>query len=797
MLIKNYFKTASRNLKKNKFFTLLNVFCLALGMSISLLFVALLSFVNRYDDFHANKDRIYRVTTHVKDNDENPEYASAPVALAQKLREDVTGVETVIPVHASLFGEAVYIEKQIPLYGYFAGPEFLKTFNFPLIKGNVASALSNPNSIVISELEATKIFGSKDPIGEVIRFEPYGDMVVTGVLKKLPKNSHMRFDALASYATLISQKGSSFMESEDGWRKFINSYVYVILSENSTASDVERFLNVIAKEKYRRQQNFSASFSLQPLNKIVPGPSLYNPIGGQWDFLSLTLVGLTTMIILIPACANYVNLSISQSLQRMKEIGVRKVMGGQRKQIFSQFVMETIITMFLALVLSYFMFEAIRNEFLQTVGSAETMDLSPTTTTVIYFVLFALFVGVAAGVTPALYFSKINPLNALKGKPEKTTRGIRFPIRKVIITVQFMLSLGFITSVAIMFRQYRYSVNYDLGFEQENILDVQLKNVDQKIFRNEYARLASVERISMSSHILGLEYNSGKYVKDIDLRDSVESAAIAIDENFFSNMNLSLIAGKSFSDNAALNAQFVIVNEELVKKLKINDTHAAIDKLVVLPNSKGIRIGGVVKNFHYTGLNEPIGCLYFEYDPAQFKYANVKLTSKNSVQDIASMEALWKKIGGSDKFTWRYFSDEIAEGYSFYFEIIKIWGYLGLLAITVACLGLLGTVVFTIRNRVKEVSIRKVVGASSQSLVILLSKDFVMLMIIASVITLPVTYIAFADWLLPSMQHYRGEIGFLEMMISVVIMSTLGLTTVLSQTLKAANMNPVDNLRVE
>jgi putative ABC transport system permease protein len=797
VLIKNYFKTASRNLKKNKFFTLLNVFCLALGMSISLLFVALLSFVNRYDDFHPNKDRIYRVTTHVKDNNENPEYASAPVALAQKLKEDVTGIETVVPVEASLYGQAGYLEKEIPLYGYFVGPEFLKVFNFSLIKGNITSALSNPNSIVISEVEATKIFGSKDPIGEVIRFEPYGDLVVTGILKKLPKNSHMRFDALASYATLISHRGASFMENEDSWRKFINSYVYVLLSEKSSASDVERFLNVIAEEKYSGMQNFSASFTLQPLNRIVPGPSLFNPIGGQWDFLSLMLVGLTTMIILVPACANYVNLSISQSLQRMKEIGVRKVMGGQRKQIFSQFVMETILTMFLALVLSYFMFEAIRNEFLQTVGSAETMDLSPTVTTVIYFILFALLVGVAAGVTPALYFSKINPLNALKGKSEKTSRGIRFPIRKVIITVQFMLSLGFITSVAIMFQQYRYSLNYDLGFEQENILDVRLKSVDPKIFKNEYASLASVERVSMSSHILGLEYNSGKYVKDIDLKDSIESAAIAIDENFFSNMNLTLLAGKSFSENAALNAQFVIVNEELVKKLKINELHTAIDKFMVLPGGKAIRIGGVVKNFHYTGLTEPIGSMYFEYDPAQFKYANVKLSSKSSDRDLASMEALWKKIGGADKFTWQYFSDEIAEGYSFYFEIIKIWGYLGLLAITVACLGLLGTVVFTIKNRVKEVSIRKVVGASSRSLVILLSKDFIMLMIIASVITLPVTYIAFADWLLPSMQHYRGEIGFLEIFISVLIMSTLGLITVLSQTLKAANMNPVDNLRVE
>lgn len=795
-MFKNYFKTAVRNLRKNQFFTALNVFCLALGMSISLLFVALLSFLFRYDDFHPNKDRIYRITTHVKDNEENPQYASAPVALVPKLKEEFTGIETVVPIEGSLYGEASYMERRIDLGGYFTGPEFLQVFNFPLVKGDPATALREPYSIVLTIDEAEKIFGEKDPMGEVIKMEGYGDFVVTGVMQKRPKNSHLNFDALASYSTLFAYKGRTFMESEQSWTKFMDSYVYILLPESSEVADVQGYLNKLASEKYRHDPQFKASFNLQPLRKIVPGRSYHNPIGSQWDILSIMLVGATTMIILIPACANYVNLSISQSLKRMKEIGVRKVMGGQRKQIFMQFVMEAVITMLIALVLSFFMFEAIRTEFLQVIGSASVLDFSPTFSTIVYFVLFAMLVGFVAGIAPALYFSKINPVKALKGKPEQARHRLRFPIRKVMITAQFVLSLGFIMSVVIMIEQYRFSVNYDNGFEKEGIIDVDLRGVDPAIFKNEFSKLSSVEQVSMSSHLVGLKYRAEIYIRNMDKSDSIEAAAMSIDEHFFANLRLQILAGRGFTDNAAENAQFIIVNEELAKKLGIIELHSAIDKSVILPNGKAVRIGGVMKNFHHAGLFEQIGGLYFEYDPAQFRYANLRMASHND-RDIAAMESLWKKLGREDKLTWRYFTDEIAEAYNYYFEVIEIWGYLGLLAITVSCVGLLGTVVFTIKNRVKEVSIRKVVGASNPSLVFLLSKDFILLIVIATVITVPTVYFAFSDWLLPTVQHYSKQIGIVEIGVSLTIMLTLGLSTILSQTLKAANTNPVENLKSE
>lgn len=790
-MLTNFFKTAYRSLYKNKFFTVLNVIGLALGMSTSLLFVALLVFLSRYDDFHPHSDRVYRVTTQVQDNKENPHYASAPVGLAQPLKENIAGVEKVVRIHSSLGGNAIYHEKKMPLHGYFADPEFLEVFNFPFLAGNKATALTKPNTIIITETEATKLFGSNDALGEIISLEGYGDFIITGILKDVPENSHMQFGAIASYATLLADKGPSFLENKEGWKSFANSYVYMLLSKNAAPENVQHSLNEVAKRRYAKQDN-KANFKLQALTKIVPGPELYDQLGPNWGYLGLIIIGSITLVILIPACSNYANLSISQSLERMKEIGVRKVMGGQKKQIFFQFIVESTIIVLLALLLSYPIFELIRGNFLNQLVETSPMDLSPNLATYTGFIVFAMLVGVAAGIVPALYFSKISPINALVGKELKTSRRSYF--RKVVLTTQFMLSLGFIMAVVIMMRQYQYSVSYDLGFEQQNVLDVELQNIDPQIVKNEFGKLSSVRRISMSSHILGTGSGAERPIKMAHQPDSLAASSISVDEAFIANMKLQLLAGSGFSTNAAENSRLIIVNEDFVKKVGLKNPSAAIDRSFVLTDGREVRVAGVLKNFHYSSLKEIIKPFFFDYNPANFRYANLKLESGAAIGDLTAMETIWKKIGGEGKFTAQLFSNEIKEAYSFYIMIVKLWGFLGLLAITVACLGLLGTVSFSTKKRVKEISIRKVMGATSESLVLLLSKEFVILMVIASLITIPVMYLLF-NHLLGNTQHYSIEIGLVEVVVSLIIMLFLGLTTVLSQTLKAANANPVDNLK--
>jgi putative ABC transport system permease protein len=789
-MFRNFFKVAVRNLSKNKFFTILNVIGLGLGMSLSLLFIGLLAFLFRFDDFHPNGDRIYRVTTQIYDKHENPRFASAPAALAQNLK-NFSGIEKVIRIERSLYGNAVYKEKKIELNGYFADPGFFEVFNFPLLKGNKTTAITNPNTIVLSETDATKIFGTAEPVGKMINIEGYGSFLITGIFKDLPQNTHMNFGAVASYSTLMPYK--KVTNDKDGWKSFRGSYVYMLLHKDANLDNITSFLNGISKEKYAHE-DIKAAFKLQALNEIIPGPELSDPIGPNWSYLVLFITGSITLIVLIPACTNYINLSISQSLERMKEIGVRKVMGGQKKQIIMQFIVESTTIVLVALMLSYMIYEVIRKDFLSQMVETSPVDLSPTWQTFVGFLLFALLVGVVAGLAPALYFSKLSPIVALKGKEVKASGRSLF--RKVVLTVQFIISLGFIMAVVIIMRQYKYSINYNLGFEQQRVLDVDLQNIDPQIFKNEFQKLPAVQRVSMSSHILGIGTAAERYMKTADRFDSIAVASMSVDDAFISNMKLSLVAGRNFSQNKSENSRFIIVNEEFVKALHLKESPAAINKLITLTDSSEFRIAGVLKSFHYSGLKEAIAPFFFEYDPKKFAYANIKLQPGDAVGNITAMEKLWKKIGGEGKFTSQLFSEEIKEAYSFYIMIMKLWGFLGLLAITVACLGLLGTVSFTIKKRVKEIGIRKVLGATEKSLVYLLSKDFMILMVIASVITIPVVYFLFT-YLLNNTQYYSIKIGFTEIFVSLLIMMCLGLSTILSQTLKAANANPVENLKSE
>jgi ABC-type antimicrobial peptide transport system permease subunit len=649
--------------------------------------------------------------------------------------------------------------------------------------------------MVVTEAAAARIFGKKNPMGELVFIEPFGEVMVTGVAKDMPKNSHLKVEALVSFATLTSHHSASFTDDEKNWNNFYNSYAYLQLSDNLSPSAIEAFLNGIAKEKYTTPE-FQASFELQRLDKIVPGPELDNDMGNEWSYQEMVLMGILPMIILFAACSNYVSLAISQSLKRMKEIGVRKVMGAQKRQIFMQFVMESTIIMLLAVTLSYFFFEIIRDETLSLTAEHDWIDLNPTLGTFAGFIAFAILVGFVSGIVPALHFSKIGPILALKGKELKTKTSGLFSLRKLVITLQFILSLGFTFAVVIMVQQYRYSINYDFGFDQEKILNVDLQRADPQLVKNEFGKLSFVSLISMSSHPLGAGNVPGLYVKRVANSDSIHASMMAIDENFITNMGLHLVLGRNFTNDAGENSSLIIINEVFAKNLRADDASGAIDQVVILPDKREVRVVGILKDFHYASLQSPIGNFFFEYAPENFNYANFHLQSTNKSQAFLEMEAAWKSVGNDDKFKAEFLADQIRDAYSFYNNIMKMWGFMGLLAITIACLGLLGTVVLTIKNRLKEVSIRKVMGASSGNLVFLLSRDFIVLLAIATIVTIPSVYILM-EWMLHEAQYYHAPIGAFEVVISLAVVLTLGLTTIFSQTLKAANTNPVVNLRAE
>ena len=791
-MIKNYFVIASRNLIKHKFFTIINVLGLAVGMSIGLLLIAMLSFLWTYDNFHENKDSIYRIVSKVDDKITNREYALAPPLLADRIKQEYSGVKEVIRISATLNGEATYENKVLPLQGYFVDSNFFTVFTFPWLIGN-SNSLDKPNTMAITEKAAMKIFGAVDPVGKIVTIGDMGDFEITGLLKDHPKNSHMQFEVLASYASLekLYQSNSLLPKS---WREFKNSYVYLLLPNQQSKIGIENYLNRVSDEVYKTEKDFKASFSLQSLNDIVPGKMLYNQIGPDWEYASISVFVILTLLIVLPACFNYTNISISRALKRMKEIGLRKIMGGRQQQIFFQFIVETVLITFIALGLSYYIFTITRQEFLSMlVGGADLLSLDMTGSIVFYFIMFALMVGVVAGIVPALYFSKLSPIQALKSKP--VTKNLsRFSFRKVLIVSQFAFSLGFITSVVIVLSQYRQTLNYDFGFRQANILDVPLQGIDAGIVRNEFSKLSAIQDISMSSNIVGASASESIYLKSNN-QDSIEVFQMYVDDHYLTNLKLTLIAGKNFEATKA-NGNHVIVNEIFLQQFKLDDALSAIGQSFILPNKMEITIIGVVKDFHYNELREPIKSFFFRYNPAQFRYANLNVATTDVAKALSQMEVAWRTFGGETKFNAKFFDDEIEESYSFFFAMIKICGFLGFLAITISCLGLLGMVVFTVENRTKEVGIRKVMGASGTEVVILLSKDFAKLMIFAAIIALPLTYLFFDKVYLRTQAH-KIPIGITEIIISLSVMMLLGLVTILSQTGKAARANPVDTLRFE
>lgn len=798
-MLRNYFVSATRNLAKQRFFTIINVVGLATGMSVSLLLLAIFSFLQTYEDFQVNGDRVYRVITHVDSEKRNDDLASCPSTLYDAL-SGVKGIEKMVRLSSGFSGEVSYDNRELlPLRGYFTDGEFLSVFSFPLIQGDSSTALSQPNGLVITQAAALRIFGTEDAIGKTLSMPNRGLFEITGILQTLPKNTHFQFEALASYK-FLDKIGHEAYQKNDPWKEFYGSYLYVLFEEGSDpASSVQRTEQVlagVASNQYSRYQGFKADFSLQSLHAIVPGPELSNTNGPDWGgYAGRSFVFLLTLFILVPACFNYTNISISRALKRSREIGLRKVMGGQRSQIFTQFVLETVILTLIALVGGIAIFLTVRNQFIAIMVDGSGLELTLTARMVIYFFVFALAVGLLAGIVPAAYFSRLNPIDSLRGSSHgKANAG--FSMRKVLITSQFALSLGFIMCVVVAWRQHRSSINYDFGFNHKNVLAVDIRGVDPQLFRNEFSKFAEVRSMTCASHTPGTSSADLTFVVDTSTGDSTEVFRMFADHGQLSTFGLTLLAGSNFVDVYGKCGNAIVVNESFVNQFKLQRPIDAVGRVVTLAGGQEVRIAGVMKDFHYMHLEQPIKSFFYQCDPTKFKQAFLAIQSNDLFTTLSAMEKAWKAVGGERKFSSRFVDQQIEEAYDFHLLLVKICSFLGLLAISISCLGMLGMVVFTVENRVKEVGVRKVMGASASQIVFILSKDFVSLMLIAAAIATPLTWLFFEKIYL-RITNYTLPIGPFEILTSLFILLVLGLSTIFSQTLKAAAANPVDSLRHE
>ncbi|GAB3940897.1 ABC transporter permease [Spirosoma harenae] len=796
IMIGSYLKTSRRSLVRNKLFSFINIVGLAVSMSVGLLVIAIVIDLNSYDDFHVKKDRIYRVFSNFQTPEQPPmQLASTSVKVGKKIRETMTGVEEVAILRNGFGGDATVGETIIPLGGLYADASFFKVFTFPLLEGNPATALKEPYSLVLTEKTAKKLFGDVNPVGKIVRFDTL-NYTVTGLLADIPKLSHIQFEALVSFTTAdirLAKQDPNFY----GWDNIWQNYVYCVLPENGNTEALKANLNKLNKEENTHLVNRTISVGLQPLKEAALGRKMSNPIGPSMPPIVLWILAGLAFVIILSACFNYTNLSIARSLRRSREVGIRKIIGALKSHVLGQFMVESVIIALLALSVSFALFLLLRTQFLSLdphLDELVALTLSPQI--ILYFIIMAVVVGLLAGFLPAVFFSRINALQVIKDVTSiKVFR--RVTMRKVLIVVQYMFSLIFIATTLIGYSQYRSFVTFDLGYNTENILNIKLQGNKGDVLVKELSEIPAIREIARSQMVTSLGSMGGTTMKYRNPNDSAMVWTNMVDEHYLPIHKHKLLAGTNFRLRPKQGEESeAIVNEQVLKRFNIanRNPEKAIGQVVTVDKKK-LTIVGVLKDFHYGTVENKIEPVMFRYS-TDGGYLNARIISTDIPATMARIDDVWKKIDKVHPLEAKFYDDQIEEAYRQFSIMVKIIGFVAFLAICIAFLGLLGMVVFTTETRLKEISIRKVLGASEEGLIYLLSKGFLSLLLLAAFIALPATYLVFDQFILTNFAYHQ-PIGLSELLVCVLIVLLPAGLLIGFQTLKAARKNPAAILKSE
>jgi putative ABC transport system permease protein len=808
-MIRNVLTTALRNILRNRTFSLINLIGLSVSMSLSMLIIVIVKEQYTFDKFHYESDRIYRVNTRaIKVEGYAVEFASAPLPLGTAIQDDYAFAENVVRVNRYFHGEATHGNVNVPLNGLIVDPSFLEVFNFPLEKGNSVTALAQPNGLVLTKNAAEKIFGEADPIGKVISLSGSGDFLVTGVLQQLPAKTHFEFDMLGSTTVLPSiektkDKNIVYETSLDNWNNYFTNYIYIKLKQGQSRAEVERALSGISKKYYSGLSMADPSdkdfeFYLQPLSEITPGPELAGQMGaGMPKFLLIFLAALAGVILLM-SVFNFTNLMIAKSLSRAREIGVRKVMGAQRFQVFFQLVGETVLFSLIALIFSYVLLQFLKTGYSELpLSSHFSMDMKEDFSLYFIFIAFAILVGTIAGLLPAAYLSAFRPVRVLKDAGNLKVYS-RLTFRKILMTAQFTLSIIFVISVLVIYNQINFMLNADYGFDQQHKLNINLQGMAFEKIANEIRGVAGVEQVGGVSHPIGTYNSRSSNYKRSAGHESFSMKEVIVDNNYIENINLTFLAGENFgADDQRGSEKHILLNEKALSQFGFDTPAAAIGETIYLNDSVALTVKGVVKDFHARPLDSRIEPLALRCNQHELRYLSAKIDPEKKELVIASVTSIWKKFDPDSKLDYSMMDEEIDNAYreSGMQDFLMILGYITFLAITLACLGMLGMAMYATQIRIKEVGVRKVMGASVSDVVFLLSKSFMMLIGTAVLIGTPISFFTGTLFL----ESFATKIEITPMIIftGIFIISGLGLLIICSQTIKVAASNPMTSLRYE
>lgn len=809
-MLQNYLKTAIRSLLRHRFFSAINIFGLAVAMSICMVLIMLVADQMSYDRHNTNAHRIYRVTTNGVDangNDVGDYNSCVNMKVMPELLEKYTGVEKAARLKRGFGNGWIQFENQdvnVPLAGFYADPEVFEIFQYEFQYGDPATALKEPYSVVLTRKAANKLFKDENPLGQIIKVGKLGNFTVTGVLKETTNKSHIAFEGLASMATVKSLLTAEQYKNEmEDWFANWDGWTYIMVDQGKTQADIQAHLDKIFQEHISNQNSaiygdYRMMYGLQPLLSITPGDIMNNAIGPVLPWVFVYFLGGLALVILLTSCFNFTNLSIARSLTRAREIGVRKVNGAARWQIFAQFISESIVVAFVALLLAIG-FLIVLKPMLLRLNFAQIFhwDLYNGFSVYIIFVVFAIVVGVFAGFFPAVVLSGFEPVKVLKSLNNLRLFS-RMGLRKVLLVSQFTLSLFFILTVMVMYSQLQLFVTKDHGFNTKNNIMVKLNNTSYQNLKTELQKYGNITSVSAASHVPAAgTSNSNEFKKYLTDPEAYAVGIFQVDEDYLSNMQLTPKAGEFFTaERGATNKNYIVVNEATLEKFQLGTPMEAIgQQLIRTYDSSALTILGVVPNYNHRDLTREITPAALMYNPESWSVAQVSFMGPYD-QASQSIERAWATVNPGLKVDYKSVESEINLFYEIVFgDLVRVLGFVSFLAIFISCLGLLGMATYTTETRLKEISIRKVLGSSSGALVLLLSKSFLKMLGLAIVIGVPLAYFVNGLWL--NFIAYRTTIGFTTIAISVLILILFGALTIGSQTIRATFVRPVENLKSE
>lgn len=790
-MLKNYFKTAWRNILRYKAFSAINIIGLAIGMTCSILILLWVQNEKSYDRFQENANQIYRVTASLADQDA----AVVPPVMIAALKDKFPAIKNTVRIsypekHVVEVGTKKFLEEGVS----YVDSTFFQMFSYPLIEGNRNTALSRPDAIVITRDMAKKYFGNEDALGKTLRINNNKNVVVSGIIDNRGKNSHFQFNGLIPMSSIAQANNDLRYEN---WENF-SFYGYVQLDKNFVAtsaslSKLEAELNKMYKQ-HVSEKELPANFQLQPIADIHLGKSYLGDLPGKGNALYVKIFFIVALFVLGVACIDFMNLSTARSARRAKEVGLRKTIGAGRIQLIIQFLSESLLVSILALVIAVMLVWFLLPLFNNLSAKEISINFSDWKM-MLMLISIALFTGFISGSYPALFLSGFKPVKVLKGDVKRMTWARVF--RNGLVVLQFVVSIVLLVGTIVVYKQLRFIKNMNLGFEKSNLVYMPMMGdlyYKKEALRTELEKnkltadfsIVSELPTNMSTASTAASWNG----KDPNLQTLFVNTSV--DDNFFEVFGAKIISGRPFFKNSKADSSNYILNEKMVKIMGLTP-ETAVGKPFSMFDIKGVVVG-VVKDFNFKPVQQAIEPLVLRYNDGQ-GIAVVRTKPGTTEATIKALEKINTSLNASTPFSFGFVDEDIANLYKGEQQMGNLFNVFTILALFISCLGLYGLSAFLAEQRTKEIGVRKVLGASVFNVVYLLSSNFTKLVIVAIVIAIPISWLAVNKWL--SGFAYRTDVSWVVFFIGSATALFIAWLTMSYESVKVASSNPVKSLRTE